>query len=251
VWDRPKAARLCTVGVQRESTRAALPRLSSVRRLLTMALPIGLSSAIGSVQANLPRYVIASSLGPAMLARFAAISYITMVGHLVVNATSQAALPLLARDVRHAQAQYLIRLAGLVASTIAGGLLTLLAAFVFGRLALVIIYGPEYGDSIDVLLWLLLATMMTFTSVFLGTGTTARHRFSAQFAISATALVVVAASTAPLVHAYGLTGAAWALLAGSFVELSAYAVLTCRDLRDAAAAVPTALAGAFAGGVRR
>ena len=36
-------------------------------------LPLGLSSAIGSVQTNVPRYVIASYLGPAMLARFAAI----------------------------------------------------------------------------------------------------------------------------------------------------------------------------------
>jgi O-antigen/teichoic acid export membrane protein len=251
VWDRPKAARLRTVAVQRDGPRPGIHWIQSVRRLLTMALPIGLSSAIGSVQANVPRYVIASYLGSAMLARFAAISYIPMVGHLVVNATSQAALPLLAREVRHAQAQYRRRLAGLVASTIALGSLTLLAALVFGRPALVIIYGTEYGDSIGVLLWLLLATMVMFTSVFLGTGTTARHRFSAQCAISAIALVVVAASTAPLVDAYGLTGAAWALLAGSLIELSAYAVLTARDLRGAATAAPIALAGALAGGVRR
>jgi O-antigen/teichoic acid export membrane protein len=249
VWDLPKAAHRRTVGVQRDGACRGIDRIPSVRRLLTMALPIGLSSGIGSVQANIPRYVIASYLGPAMLARFAAISYITMVGHLVVNATSQAALPLLAREVRHSPAQYRLRLGGLVASTIALGSLTLLASLVFGRRALVVIYGPEYGDSIGVLLWLLLATMMTFTSVLLGTGTTARHRFSAQCAISATSLVVVAATTAPLVNAYGLIGAAWALLAGSLVELSAYAVLTCRDLRDAVAA-PTALAGALAGSVR-
>jgi len=249
-WDLPRAARLRAVGVRREGTDPRSGRLASASRLLTMALPIGLSSAIGSVQANVPRYVIASYLGPAMLARFAAISYVTMVGHLVVNATAQAALPLLARDVRHSQARYRLRLGGLVTSNIVLGSLMLVAGFVFGRPALVIIYGPEYGDSIGVLLWLLLATLMMFTSVFLGTGTTARHRFSAQCAISATSLVVVGASTVPLVNAYGLKGAAWAILAGSLVELSAYAILTFRDLRDAPAAAPTALAGALAGGVR-
>ena len=101
-WDLPRAARLHGGGGPVALADGARRRsaMRSAWRLITTGLPLGLSSAIGSVQTNVPRYVIASYLGPAMLARFAAISYITMVGHLVVNATSQAALPILARDAQ-------------------------------------------------------------------------------------------------------------------------------------------------------
>ena len=94
------------------------------------------------------------------------------------------------------------------------------------------------------------ATVVTFASVFLGTGTAARHRFGSQFLISTTSLVLVAASTAPLVSRYGLEGAAWALVVGAIVEFSAYVVLTFRDLKGAAAAVPGFVADALAGGIR-
>ena len=251
-WDLPRAARL-----QHRGSPVALAdgarRCSAMRsawRLITTGLPLGLSSAIGSVQTNVPRYVIASYLGPAMLARFAAISYITMVGHLVVNATSQAALPILARDAQTSDSRYRKQLGSLVAGTIVLGALLLIAASVFGRPALAFVYGKEYPDYASVLFWLVVATVVTFASVFLGTGTSARHRFGPPFLISTTSLVCVAASTAPLVSRYGLEGAAWALVAGAIVEFSAYVILTFRDLKGAAAAVPGVVAKAVAGGIR-
>jgi O-antigen/teichoic acid export membrane protein len=218
-------------------------------RLITTGLPLGLSSAIGSVQANVPRYVIAMYLGPAMLARFAAISYITLIGHLIVNATSQAALPMLARDAQMAGSRYRSQLASLVAGTLVVGVLLLIAADVFGRPTLAFVYGNDYAVYAGVLFWLIAATVVTFASVFLGTGTAARHRFGPPFLISATSLVLVSAVTAPLVGRYGLEGAAWALVAGAIVEFCAYAALTILDLKATAAPVPGVVVDAFAGGV--
>ena len=100
---------------------------------------------------------------------------------------------------------------------------------------------------IALLLWLVAATVVTFASVFLGTGTTARQRFSAQLVISATSLIFVTACTRPLVTRYGLIGAAWSLLGGAAVEFGAYAILTLRDLREATEAPPRIVLGAFAG----
>ena len=205
--------------------------MKSAWRLITTGLPLGLSSAIGSVQANVPRYVIASFLGPAMLARFAAISYITLAGHLVVNATSQAALPMLAKDAQIPGSRYQTHLGTLVAGTFVLGALVLSAAYLFGRPILTFVYGDEYTDYAGVLFWLVAATVVTFASVFLGTGTAARRRFGSPFLISAMSLVVVAASTPPLVGRYGLYGAAWALVAGAIAEFAAYAALTVRDLK--------------------
>jgi O-antigen/teichoic acid export membrane protein len=251
-WDLPGAARLqhggSPVALADRAPRGSA--ITSAWHLITTGLPLGLSSAIGSVQTNVPRYVIASYLGPAMLARFTAISYITMVGHLVVNATSQAALPILARDAQTSGPGYHTRLGSLVAGTIMLGGPLLIAVYAFGRPALAFVYGKEYADYAGVLLWLVAGTVVTFGSVFLGTGTAARHRFGSQFLISTMSLVLVAASTAPLVSRYGLEGAAWALVAGAIVEFSAYAALTFRDFKGAAAAVHGVVADALAGGIR-
>jgi O-antigen/teichoic acid export membrane protein len=245
-WDLPRQAKLADRvrprGCARESIAAGL-------RLIRTSLPLGLSSAIGSAQTNLPRYVIGSVLGPAALAAFAAISYIPMIGHLGVNAASQAALPMLATEARTSRLQYRTRLFGLVGGSVAFGALALAATALLGRSALRWIYGEQYGQYVDVLFWLVASAVATFTSVFLGAGTIARLRFNAQFVISATSLAVVAVSIGPLVSGYGLNGAAWSLLAGAAVELCAYAALTASDLRAAMPAHAT-ISGVLAGGTR-
>jgi O-antigen/teichoic acid export membrane protein len=251
-WDLPHAIAMRTRASVASRRRPAIDdSLASAWRLIVTALPLGLSSAIANVEANVPRYVIASYLGPAALARFAAISYVTMAGHLVVNATCQAALPMLARDVHESRRQHRRRLGQLVAATIVLGGALVAVTFVIGRPALPFVYGGEYANDAGVLLWLVAGTVVTFASVFLGAGTTARQRFSAQFVISATSLVVVLASTGPLVSRFGLTGAAWALLASAGVELGAYVALTLRDLSGGERIAPTVVAGALAGGARR
>jgi O-antigen/teichoic acid export membrane protein len=242
-WDLPCAVRI--LNARREGSRASWT-WTGVRSLLVRALPLGLSSAVGSIQTNLPRYAIASLLGPAQLAVFAAISHIPLLGHLAVNAASQAALPLLAKDAQPLRASYQARLYGLVASTIALGSAGFALTIVVGRGMLGGIYGPAYAEHASVLFWLMAAAVITFTSVILGTGTTARGRFGAQLAISTTSLAVVAASLGPLVQRFGLKGAAGSLLLGSIVELAAYTVLTVRDVtreQPTPNLVPHALAG--------
>lgn len=229
VWDLPRVGRLLTAP---SIDRARRPAWSAVRRLLAMALPLGLSSAVGSVQSNLPRYVVASSLGPGALAIFAAVSYIPLVGHLAVNATAQAALPLLAREARTSGASFQRRLTALVAVSVGCGVLLLATMATAGPSLLGWIYGAEYSQHAGILLWLMAASAVTFTSVFLGTGTTASGHFGAQLIITCTSVAVVALSISPLVHRYGLTGAAMSLLAGATVELAAYIMVTARILRE-------------------
>lgn len=244
-WDLPRGVRL--VGGVHACLTVRQPVASGLR-LIGKALPLGLSSAIGSVQSSLPRYVIASSLGPAPLAVFAALSYVPMLGHLVVNAASQAALPMLAKDAQTSRRQYRTRLSSLVLRSIACGALGLTATFLLGRPLLAWIYGGEYAEYVDVLFWLVAAAVASFVSVFLGTGTTARQRFSAQCLISATSLAIVAGTIGPLVSRHGLKGAAWSLIVGAVVELCAYAALTMRDLKVAERTC--VVAGALAGEVR-
>jgi O-antigen/teichoic acid export membrane protein len=249
-WDLPGAARRRPV--ERPTSRRDRTLRGSTAgaaRLIVTALPLGLSSALGSVQASIPRYVITFSLGAASLAKFAAISYLPLVGHLIVNATSQAALPILANDARTSDLHYRTRLGLLVFGTIATGAATLLLTFRYGGLALTVIYGSDYASHSSVLFWLAAASVVTFASVFLGTGTTARRRFKSQLFISLASLVVVAACAPPFVREFGLIGASWALFAGAAVEFSAYGFLTIRDLTSPALAIPTIGPNPVAGGL--
>ena len=244
-WDVPRmtarAKTLLPSSTRRETCTAA-------RCLIVKALPLGLSSAVGSMQVNLPRYVLASYLGPAALGVFAALSYVPTLGNLVVNAISQAALPLLSNDLRMSLARYRRRLFGLVAAGVALGAAGVLAAAVAGRPILAWLYGAEYASHGGVLCWLMTGAAVSYAFVFLGTATTARLRFGAQFLISLAGFSVVAGTVGPLTSRYGLTGAAWSLLAGAIVEGSGYVALTARDITvaDSRRLVP----GGLAEGVR-
>jgi O-antigen/teichoic acid export membrane protein len=241
-WDLPQV-----VGrLRMRGDRVGTPRWHAVRTLLLRSLPLGLSSAVGSVQTNLPRYAIAAMLGPAPLAVFAAISHFPLLGHLPVNAAAQAALPLLAEDARAQRPSYRHRLSMLVAASLGLGAIALVLTIVTGRTVLGTVYGPEYAGYVSVLVWLMATAVVTFTSVFLGAGTTARGKFGTQLAISVTSLAVVAISLGPLVSRFGLNGAACALLLAALVEFGAYVGVTVRDLRrveGAPALMPAALAG--------
>jgi O-antigen/teichoic acid export membrane protein/glycosyltransferase involved in cell wall biosynthesis len=230
-WDWPRVAAL----LGKEQTSAASIRAALA--LIGRALPLGLSSAIGSLQTNLPRYVVASSLGPGALAIFGAVSYIPITGHLAVNAVSQAALPLLARNGSESLlVSHWRRLGALVAASAAFGAVILAGTALAGPALLGSIYGAEYAEHSGVLLWLMGGAVVSFASVFLGTGTTARGRYKSQLGITAWSFAVVAISIGPLTARYGLNGAAGSLLAAAIAELIAYAVLTIRDLRETAPA---------------
>ena len=107
---------------------------------------------------------------------------------------------------------------------------------------------PPEGSA-GVLWWLMAAAVVTFASVCLGTGTTARGRYKPQLGITVWSFAVVAVSIGPLTARYGLNGAAASLLIAAIAELAAYVRLTLRDLRDTAPGRPLD-ADALAAGVR-
>jgi O-antigen/teichoic acid export membrane protein len=226
-WDLPRAGRpaLCRSGQTVAATRTC------VRSLIRRAMPLGLSAALGSAQANFPRYVIAAQLGPAPLAVFTALAYIPTLGNLLVNAAAQASLPVLARDLHASPGRYRARLRRLVIAGTALGIASLTATALLGRPVLAWIYSADYANQISVLLALVAAAAVSYGFVFLGTASTARMRFGSQLLISTAGLAVVACAAGPLVARFGLVGAACSLIAGAVVEGCAYAVLTVRDLR--------------------
>jgi O-antigen/teichoic acid export membrane protein len=239
-WDLPRM-RSRTAG-----TVAPPVSLQTSWRLIRRALPLGLSSAVGSLQVNLPRYIVAAYLGHAALAVFTALAYIPTLGNLIVSAVAQASLPVLARDLRASRQAFRTRLRALVQSGMALGVASVLGTVVLGERLLTTVYSADVAERLDVLLWLMIAAALSYTFVFLGTAATARMRFGAQLLISSSGLLTVALAIVPLVSRHGLVGAGYALCAGAMVEGCAYTALTLSDLRSGARphVVPGLMAGA-------
>jgi len=227
-WDLPHMRKTSRIRGRSITGRSSLP---AAVKVIWRALPLGLSAAIGSLQINLPRYAIALYLGPAALAVFSALAYIPTLGNLIANAIAQAALPVLARDLRVSRVAYVTRLRTLVRSGLALGAVSVVTVALIGRPLVTLIYSAEIAGHLDVLICLMIAAALSYSFLFLGTAVTARLRFTTQCVISSAGLATVAASVMPLVSRYGLRGAAVALCAGALVEGTAYATVTIHDLK--------------------
>ena len=227
-WDLPHMRKALRIRGASISRTGGLP---AAVKVIWRAMPLGLSAAIGSLQINLPRYAIAASLGPAALAVFSALAYIPTLSNLIANAIAQAALPVLARDLRLSRAAYAARLRTLVRSGVALGAVSVVTAALMGRPVVTLIYSAEIAAHLDVLIILMIAAALTYSFLFLGSALTARLRFTTQCFISSAGLLTVGASVMPLVSHFGLRGAAYALCAGAVVEGSAYVAATVQDLK--------------------
>lgn len=225
-WDLPRMRRVSRI--RSMSRNGGLP--AAVKAIWT-ALPLGLSAAIGSLQINVPRYAIAAYLGPVALAVFSALAYIPTLSNLIANAIAQAALPVLARDLRISRMAYVTRLRTLVRSGVALGAVSVVTAAMIGRAVVTLIYGAGIARHLDVLIGLMIAAALSYSFLFLGSALTARLRFATQCLISSAGLLTVASSVIPLLSLFGLRGAAYALCAGAVVEGSAYVAVTAHDLK--------------------
>lgn len=223
VYDIPSAR-----WVQGERDATVRPNWSTatMARLAWLALPVGVVTALGSLETNIPRYMIEHQLGIRELGIFAAMSYVLVAGHTVTSALAQSALPRLARfyamgqliDFRRLLLK-LIGTGGLIGSMgVAGSLLA-------GEQILATLYTAEYAAYPGVFAWLMCAFALRFICAFLRTALRAMRRFQVQLPLHVVGLGLLAYLTVLLVVDFGLHGAALAIFITTFVELLAYAAL--------------------------
>jgi O-antigen/teichoic acid export membrane protein len=196
--------------------------------LTLLALPVGIVMAITSFNTNIPRYFIEHDLGAWDLGIFAAVAYPLAAGTIVVNALGQSAAPRLARyyadrDYR-AFSSLMCKLLCLGLAIGIGGIVLIWLA---GRPILLLLYRPEYADSLAVFLWLGVAAGISYIASFLGYGMTAARYFRAQLPVFLVATLVTAVGCAILVPRYQLSGAAIATIFAAIAQaIGSFAVIT-------------------------
>ena len=210
------------------------PKLMAMRtaRLGRFAFPLGLAMILVSLNVNVPRYLIASSLSERELGIFAAMAYVIAGAGTIIEALGQAATPRLAkyyaaRDLKSFR-RLVLRLVGLGVLIGASGLAV--AVLGGGRL-LAILYSRDYAARADVFCWVMAVTPVTFAAGFLGSALTAARYFGVQIPLLFATTSVTALMCISFIPRYGLKGAPIALLISALVQcagMSCILVHACR-----------------------
>ncbi|MEZ2238841.1 lipopolysaccharide biosynthesis protein [Microcoleus sp.] len=204
-----------------KSKHQLLPRwhLKTLRKLIWLALPLGFVMMLISLNSNIPRYFIEQYLGERQLGIFGAISYLMVVGGMVVSALAESASPRLAKYYAAGNSiafrTLMFKLVGVGAAIGGAGVLV---AVVAGQEILTILYRPEYGQQADLFVWLMVAAGIGYVSSFLGYGITAARYFRIQMPLFALVTGSSAIACLWLIPSMGVQGAAIALIVGAIVQ---------------------------------
>jgi O-antigen/teichoic acid export membrane protein len=215
LFELPVTARMLTRKEPAESHHACWEK-DRLHRLAVLALPLGLVAILASLNTNLPRYFVERQLGQAQLGYFSALSYVVIGGGTIIMALGQSISPRLAQYFVENRAAF-IRLIGrtllLVASAGAAGVTVAIWA---GRPILRVLYRPEYAEHAGVLSWLMIGGAVNYLVLILVGALTAARSLRVQVPVYASSLTVITLGCWLWVPGAGLTGAAWAVLAGAF-----------------------------------
>lgn len=204
------------IGLQPRFPRAELVPL------LRSALPLGGTMMLVSLNGQIPRYFLEGSAGRAELGIFAALWQLVAVGNLVVSAVATAASPRLANAAhagdRAAFRSLSTKLYGLIGIVSGGGILLSLLG---GELILLLVFGPDFAARADVLVLLAIAGSVGFACAVPGHGLTATGAHGVQLPLFCLITAVSVGLCAWLIPAFGLRGAAIAILGTYLVQFFA------------------------------
>lgn len=199
-------------------------RLPALRELVVLTLPLGLSAMLVSLVANIPRYFVERREGPEGLGIFVAMVYIMQAGGVVINALAQAATPRLAKLYAQTNVRGFISLLGILLLVgIVLGVGCVLVAVVDGAGILTWLYRAEYAARIDVFMWVMVATGLSFLASFLGYSLSATRHFQIQPLIFAIEVLLTGVVCLALVPPFGVLGAAWAMCVTMAFQVAAMA----------------------------
>jgi O-antigen/teichoic acid export membrane protein len=189
-------------------------------KLIKYAAPLGFVMMLISLNSNIPRYFIERHLGERELGVFAAMAYLMVLGSMVINALGESASPRLAKYFANNNASafrlLLLKLVG-IAGVI--GSISVVISLVGGKQILTLLYSAEYAKHTTLFVWLMIAAGMGYVSSFLGYGMTTAQYFRIQIPLFSAVTGASALASMWLIPAYGLQGAAIALIVSSVVQV--------------------------------
>ncbi len=229
-WDSRNIYRLARLSLPLRLARFLLhfnltmPRsrwdFTALSKLAWLSLPLGFVMMLISLNLNVPRYFIQNYLGEKTLGIFGALSYLMVVGSIVINALAESSSARLARYYAAADRRKFSMLTIQLAIIFGGlGLIGILFAWIGGKQVLALIYRPEYAQHQELFLLLTIAAAVGYVSSALGYAITAARYFRVQIPLFIAVTATSALACLWLIPSMGMKGAALALIMAAFVQL--------------------------------
>lgn len=194
--------------------------ISTLVRLTQLALPLGITMMLISLNSNIPRYFLERYSGERELGIFAAMAYLMVAGSTIIAALGQSATPRMSKHYALGEIQALQRLLlKLLTFGVILGVVSLVVALVAGSALLGLLYQSEYANYSDVFVLLTLAAAVSYIASVGGYGVTAIRYFKIQPAIYAICVVCTVIFCAWLIPTHGVWGAAWAVILANNIQV--------------------------------
>ena len=240
-YDAPNARRLMHAQGITEDLRPgsiwSSGRMPIIRKLVWLALPLGIVALLDSLNQNTPRYAIQHYLGDASLGYYAAMASAVVAGNMVVSALANSAQPRLSRSYIYDLPAFMRLAWKLVQFGVVLGGGAVIVALLFGRPLLAFFYTPEFARNADVFVWIMVAAGLGYIARFLVYTMTAARYLKAQAPLYASALAAISVLSWWLVPIHGLLGAAWAICVGMTVLVLGALAVNIHAVRTRSAAV--------------
>jgi len=213
---------------------ATCPRpQSSSWELLLHASPLAVSLFLVSLAAYAPRLVMQQLGGERLAGQASAVEYLLSIGLLGVAALGQAGSAPLAHAYHGGDRRGFVRLAALIA-TAAGALGVAMtgAAFIFGRSAILALYGEPFEQAASAAAAIMAGGAVGYVASALGYAVSSTGRYARMIIWSVVVLAVTVAGSYLAVSRWGLAGLGIALAVAGATNILAYVHLLARALRD-------------------
>jgi O-antigen/teichoic acid export membrane protein len=181
-----------------------------------------------SLYANLPRFVLERYVGSAGVGIFAAMTYLSGIGSMVVTAVGTGVAPRLSQYAHGNRSAFLLLLTKMIILAGIFGLGGIAGTALLGKSVLRILYGEQYAAQTQVLVWCMVAAALGYITSVLGYAATSLNRFREQPVAVAVAAAVLLGASVLLVPHYGLVGAAMSTVAASLTCLFYFVVILLR-----------------------
>lgn len=185
-----------------------------VKRIIKYGLPLGLSLMLISLTSNFPKYLLEYFTSTEMVGFYSAITYIVIMGNLVMNSISQNFLPKLTKLFNDNEFNTFKKYVFLYLTcfSILLGVIIILFSIFLGDTFLEIVYGPNFTKYSNILIIMSIAVTLNFISWNFDTAIMSMRYISIQPKISIIVLIVSVLSGYILIPLYGVDGTAYAMI---------------------------------------
>lgn len=184
------------------------------KTLFLIAIPLGISGTLDSLNTNIPRYFISTFYSSSELGIYTGVTYIMIIGQVFISAMSNVVIPRLSKYYVYDLKKYVMFLRRLMILAIAISLLGILISSIFGDIILRILFSEEFSGYKNLLSLSMITASFWYMSGFLHAGIQATRKFKVQIPLFLITMVATLIFSIIFIPIFGIYGGVISLMIG-------------------------------------